>query len=150
MSARMRRLSAPARGAAWWAVTCLVCVVCRSAATEIHSMDEFAAWHNSTFGLASSHGQVVRGDVLLMCDLVLNDTTAVMVPLGGKTSSPYSGVFDCGGHTIHNLTVSGSVFAGLFYQLGGATVKNFVLDKSCSFARGSNAGAVCVRALMVK
>ena len=61
------------------------------------SMDDFVAWHDSTFGAVTSRGQAVDGHVQLLCDLAFNDQTAQMVPLGDSKVSPFTGVFDGGG-----------------------------------------------------
>lgn len=51
----------------------------------------------------------------------------------GNTGNLYVGEFDGQGHTISNLTVNGGDYTGLFGVIGGgADIKNFVLDKTCS------------------
>ena len=58
----------------------------------------------------------------------------------GNTSNLYVGEFDGQGHTISNLTVNGGNYTGLFGVIGGgADIKNFVLDKTCSI----NGNAFC-------
>lgn len=71
-------------------------------------------------------------------------------PLGLENSSVnFSGVLDGHGHKITDITMDlqkGSKFvhAGLFYGLENATVKNLVIDSSCSFVGTETAGALCV------
>ncbi|MBO7118842.1 MAG: CotH kinase family protein [Bacteroidaceae bacterium] len=62
----------------------------------------------------------------------------------GTSSSPYVGCFDGGGHTFSNLTIeSNSNFIGLFGIVsGGATIKNFVLDSTCSIQGFSYVGII--------
>lgn len=53
----------------------------------------------------------------------------------------FGGVFDAQGHTISNLKIKnvssidspGKYYAGLFGRSRGMTIKNIVLDSTCSF-----------------
>ena len=68
-----------------------------------------------------------------------------LFPLGvdaSGTCTPFQGVLDGQGHVIRNLVMdqksnSTYCFAGLFCQMTGATVKNLVIDSSCSFSGDS-------------
>ena len=62
----------------------------------------------------------------------------------GSGASYYSGCFDGGGHTFSNLKIeSSSSYVGLFGVVGGgATIKNFVLDETCSISGGAYVGII--------
>lgn len=62
----------------------------------------------------------------------------------GTADHPYIGCFDGGGHTFSNLTIrSVGNYIGLFGIVsGGATIKNFVLDETCSIFGGSYVGII--------
>ncbi len=62
----------------------------------------------------------------------------------GTEDHPYIGCFDGGGHTFSNLVIENSGnFIGLFGIVsGGAIIKNFVLDKSCSISGTSYVGII--------
>lgn len=66
-----------------------------------------------------------------------------ITPIGNATY-PYGGRFDGGGHTFSNLNIeSGNNYVGLFGVVGGgAAIKNFVLDNSCSISGGSYVGII--------
>ena len=68
--------------------------------------------------------------VYLDSDLSLSDPTS---PIGTGSSNHFQGVFDGQGHTISNLKItSTSDNTGLFGYSTGMTVRNVVLDESCS------------------
>ena len=62
----------------------------------------------------------------------------------GTADNPYIGCFDGKGHTISNLTIeSGNSYVGIFSIVsGGATIKNFVLDETCSISGGAYVGII--------
>ena len=62
----------------------------------------------------------------------------------GTQLNPYIGCFDGGGHTFSNLKIeSGSNYVGLFGVVsGGATIKDFVLDETCSISGSSYVGII--------
>ena len=62
----------------------------------------------------------------------------------GSTAYPYMGRFDGGGHTFSNLKIeSYSNYVGLFGVVGGGvTIKNFVLDETCSIMGGAFVGII--------
>ena len=78
--------------------------------------------------------------VFLDSDLSLSEVT--FEPIGNGTSKYFLGVFDGQGHVISNLKMSSSVqYAGLFGYSTRLTIKNIILDPSCSVASslsGSN------------
>ena len=62
----------------------------------------------------------------------------------GSTACPYGGCFDGGGHTFTGLKIeSQGNYVGLFGVVGGgATIKNFVLDNTCSISGGAFVGII--------
>ena len=62
----------------------------------------------------------------------------------GTQLNPYMGCFDGGGHVFSNLTIeSGSNYAGLFGVVGGGvTIKNLVLDETCSISGNAFVGLI--------
>ena len=62
----------------------------------------------------------------------------------GTTLHPYVGCFDGGGHTFTDLNIAtDSNYAGLFGVVGGgATIKNFVLDETCSISGSAFVGII--------
>ena len=68
--------------------------------------------------------------VYLDSDLTLSGSTD---PIGISTTNYFQGVFDGQGHTISNLNItSTSEYACLFGYSTGMSVRNVVLDESCS------------------
>ena len=60
-------------------------------------------------------------------------------PIGTSYSIYFQGTFDGQGHTISNLAInSSSEYVGLFEYPKGATIKNVVLDSSCSVVSSCN------------
>ena len=63
-------------------------------------------------------------------------------PIGKDYSKSFQGTFDGQGHTISNLAVNSSLpLVGLFGYSCGGTIRNVVLDSSCSVVssyRGSS------------
>ena len=61
-------------------------------------------------------------------------------PIGKDAGKYFQGTFDGQGHTVSNLALnSSSQYVGLFgYSNGGATIRNVVLDSSCSIASSFN------------
>ena len=52
----------------------------------------------------------------------------------GNNDYRYKGTFNGQGHIISNLTISSSnTGEGIFYTTAGVTLKNFIVDSSCSF-----------------
>ena len=71
------------------------------------------------------------------------DMLGVDYATAGNTGKIFVGEFDGQGHVISNLTVNGGDYAGLFGVIGGgADIKNFVLDKTCSINGNSYVGAI--------
>ena len=69
--------------------------------------------------------------VLLDADISLSEA---LDPIGKDSSNQFLGVFDGQGHTISGLKMSStSQYTGLFGYSTGLTIRNVVLDSSCSF-----------------
>ncbi len=62
----------------------------------------------------------------------------------GNSNYPYMGRFDGGGHTFSNVKIeTNSSYTGIFSIVGGgAVIKNFVLDNSCSISGKSYVGII--------
>ena len=67
-------------------------------------------------------------------------------PIGPNSGAKFFGEFDGQGHTISNLEMDESDNAGFFLWVrGGSTIKNLIMDSSCSFHATNRAAAfVCV------
>ena len=71
------------------------------------------------------------------------DMTGVDYATAGNTGKIFTGEFDGQFHVISNLTVNGGDYTGLIGVIGGgAVVKNFVLDKTCSINGNAFCGAI--------
>lgn len=73
------------------------------------------------------------------------DMTGVTMEPIGNLASLYCGTFDGQGHTISNLTINnpGQDHVGLIGAVtGGATVKNFILDETCTITGRSFVGMI--------
>ena len=79
----------------------------------------------------------------LEADIDLSSVTHQMEPIG-VGGNPYVGCFDGQGHTISGLTLmSGGNYVGLFGVVGGgAVIKNFVLDETCSISGNAFVGII--------
>ena len=62
----------------------------------------------------------------------------------GTSANPYVGCFDGGGHTFSNLKIESlNNYAGLFSIVsGGATIRNLVLDETCSISGKAFVGII--------
>ena len=80
----------------------------------------------------------------LVDDIDFTDKTHT--PIGPNSGAKFFGEFDGQGHTISNLTMDESDNAGFFLWVrGGSTIKNLIMDSSCSFHATNRAAAfVCV------
>ena len=60
-------------------------------------------------------------------------------PIGKDLKNYFNGTFDGQGHAISNLKVnSSSPYVGLFGYSAGLTIRNLVLDESCSIVNSAN------------
>ena len=82
-------------------------------------------------------------NITLKNDLDFENLTWGGLPLGNKTGEckEYSGHFDGGNYTIRNLVLNSTDSSGLFCGLVNATIKNLIIDSTCSFS-GKKAGAL--------
>ena len=53
-------------------------------------------------------------------------------PIGASGFNAFFGDFDGKGHVISHLTLNGTDMVGLFGVIKGSTIRNFVLDQTCS------------------
>ena len=104
----------------------------------IDSPEDLLAFQQAVnyYGLTSLNGR-------LEANLDLSSLEYMLEPIG-TVGNPYIGCFDGQGHTISNLTMnSGGNYVGLFGVVsGGATIKNFVLDETCSISGASYVGII--------
>ncbi len=93
---------------------------------------DFAAMVNS--GLRNING-------LLTADLDFDGFTVTPI---GTAENPYIGTFDGQGHRISNLVIrTGRDYTGLFGIVsGGATIRNLVLDETCSISGAAFVGLI--------
>ena len=96
---------------------------------RIRSVDEFIRFKNNVNEGTSYSGTTV----FLESDLSLAEKT--FEPIGVPDSNYFNGTFDGQGHAISDLTItSSSQFIGLFGYSRGLTIRNVILDSSCSIA----------------
>ena len=75
----------------------------------------------------------------LTADIDMDGNMTRFAPIGTQASL-FVGEFDGQGHVISNLTINGGDYTGLIGVIGGgAVIKNFVLDNTCSI----NGNAFC-------
>ena len=93
---------------------------------RINNTDDFINFSNNV-----NSGTNYKGvTVLLDSDIDLSGRT--FEPIGNETNS-FLGIFDGQGYTISNFVInSTSQFVGLFGYSEGTTIKNVVMDFSCS------------------
>ena len=109
----------------------LVCALINAATGDevrISSVDELVEFKNNVNSGKNYFGTTV----LLESDLSLDEQT--FEPIGTDYSNPFLGVFDGQGHVISNLEVESSTseYFGLFGYSEGLSVRNLILDSSCS------------------
>ena len=106
----------------------LGCTFLNGGALEISKADDF-----KTISANVKKGINYLGTTITLTSDI--DFTGVtdFEPIGGSTSNYFSGVFDGQGYVIKNLNISSSSnYVGLFGYSTGLTIKNIVLDSSCS------------------
>lgn len=96
-----------------------------------------------TFQRAVNHQGLTSLNGRLDADLDLSAVSSQLEPIG-MGSNLYTGTFDGQGHTISGLTMRlSSNYVGLFGIVGGgATIKNFVLDETCSISGAAFVGII--------
>lgn len=71
--------------------------------------------------------------VVLDCDIDFAAYAGAVTPVGYTRDQSFAGIFIGQGHVIRNLHINASErYSGLFGYSRGATIKNFMLDESCS------------------
>ena len=72
------------------------------------------------------------------------DFTGYTITPIGNSAYPYMGKFDGGGHTFRNVKItSNNSYTGIFGIVGGGTtIKNFVLDNTCSISGKAFVGII--------
>ena len=94
---------------------------------RITSVDEFIEFKDNVDSGTSYYGTTV----FLESDLSLAGKS--FGPIGNSTSNYFNGTFDGQGHVISNLNMNfSSQSVGLFGVSDGLTIKNVILDSSCS------------------
>ena len=102
---------------------------------RIMSVDEFVQFRRNVNKGSSYSGTTV----FLDSDLSL--AGKIFEPIGESRSKSFRGVFDGQGHVVSNLNMtSSSQYAGLFGCSNGLTIKNVVLDSSCSITSSFSSG----------
>ncbi|MBO4550043.1 MAG: hypothetical protein J5733_04875, partial [Bacteroidaceae bacterium] len=78
---------------------------------------------------------------LVTSDLDFNGLTVTPI---GTADNPFTGIFDGGGHTFSGLTIATNKnYTGLFGIVGGgAVIRNFVLDETCSISGSAYVGII--------
>ena len=78
----------------------------------------------------------------LTADINMDGNMTKFIPIGSQASL-FVGEFDGQGHVFKNFTYTGGDYSGLFGVIGGgAVIKNFVLDSSCSISGNAFCGIV--------
>ncbi len=87
-------------------------------------------------------GQTVE----LMVDVDNNDlTNKITIPMSNQTY-PFKGTFDGKGHTISNLSLSGSTQVAPFGNVVGGTIKNVTFENITATSTGQRAAGAVARA----
>ena len=101
----------------------------------ISSVEEFIQFKDNVNSRTSYSGTTV----FLDSDLDMSLAWKSFEPIGDYKYECFLGVFDGQGHTISNLVMNSSLqYAGLFGYSEGLTIKNVILDSSCSIASSYN------------
>ena len=97
------------------------------AEVRIKTVNEFANFKNNV-----NKGTTYEGTTVFL-DSDIDFTGKIFEPIGKDWYNYFLGVFDGQGHVISNLKMStSSQYVGLFGYSGGLTIKNVILDSSCS------------------
>ena len=95
------------------------------------------------FARAVNHG-ANGSEGYLLADIDMKSYSSSFTPIGTE-GKPFKGTFDGRGFRIKNLKISGGNGFGVFGTVtGGATIKNLVLDSSCSITGGAYVGIIGV------
>lgn len=102
---------------------------------EIGNGAQLAWWSNYATKYPTVKGR-------LTADINMSSKMAKFRPIGSQASL-FVGEFDGQGHVIKNFVYTGADYSGLFGVIGGgAVIKNFVLDSTCSITGGAFCGAI--------
>ena len=110
----------------------LVTLFTRGDPLSISSVDDFIDFANNV----NSGSNYARETVYLINDLDFTGYSSSSVPVGkSNDTNIFRGTFDGNGHVISNLKVSSDEFPflGVFGYSSGTTIKNLIVDGSCSF-----------------
>ena len=103
----------------------------------ITTVEQLITFSNSVNNGTSYYGSTVY----LGSDIEFTSSLSNQFEPIGKTSNSYfNGTFDGQGHTISGLSFSASNYVGLFGYSAGATIKNVVINSSCTFSISNNNG----------
>ena len=94
-----------------------------STGLEIGTPDEMRQFADRVNAGETFEGQTV----ILTANIDLGGEENPWTPIGNK-SAQFKGTFDGGYHVISGLYVSGTTYSGLFGNVKGGTVKNFVVE----------------------
>ena len=121
----------------------LLCGATHGAEYHIKDASQFISFANSV-----NNGNTYSSYTVFL-DSDIDFTGKTMSPIGSSESRYFIGTLDGQGHTISNLkmTVS-SQFAGLFGYTRGMTVRNVVVDESCSVVCTSGSNYVYVGGIL--
>lgn len=93
----------------------------------IKSADDFVQFSNEV-----NNGTTYSGTTVYL-ESDIDFTGKAMDPVG-KEKNPFLGTFDGQGHTISNLAINSTTqYAGIFGLSTGTTIKNIIVDSSCTF-----------------
>lgn len=94
---------------------------------EIHGDDEFLKFANNV-----NMGTTYEGTTVCL-GYDVNLAGKVFDPIGKDISDVFRGTFNGQGHTFKNVVINTtSEYVGIFGLLYGATIKNFIIEKTCS------------------
>lgn len=113
--------------------------------TYISNADEFIHFAANVSGGAN----YTNTTIYLDADIDFSGKDAV-VPVGNNVGGFFLGTFDGQGHVIKNLKMRSSTlwYFGLFGYTKGITIKNVVLDSSCSIERTESTGHAYIGGLI--
>ena len=127
--------------------------------TALLGMTGMNAWAQATYEITCAedlvdfanavNGGEYNANAVLTADIDCSSITN-WTPIGSATDSDtgkYKGTFDGQGHTISNLIISRTGgCTGIFNTTAGVTLKNFIVDSSCSISdTGANLAGVVGR-----
>lgn len=110
--------------------------------THIHDLQDFTEFRNKVGSGTSFSGETVY----LEDDITFTDEASRSFKPIGDVTFPFSGTFDGQGHVIINLEVQSTLKdTGLFGYSEGVTIRNVVVDSSCSFSSTFKSSGVPTR-----